>query len=521
MIDLAAIQDTAAFDVSALRWDADALTERAWGGDPTVWSEEPIPELADRLGWLRLPNEMEAEVHGFLKLGESAVEEGITDVVLCGMGGSSLAPEVFARTCARSIGYPELHVLDSTHPEAVAALTEIATSGRTWFVISSKSGTTIETNALMEHFLATAGESSRFIAITDSGTSLAERARAEGFRKTFTAPSDVGGRFSALSPFGLAPAALTGVDPGPLIESASDLASRRDHRARHDPAVGLGLAWAGHAREGRDKLTFLTSPGLEHFSIWLEQLVAESLGKNGVGIVPVAGESTPVSDGEDRVFVTYRLEGETAPGRPSGAPGVEIPLSSPHQLGAEMLRAEMATAAAGQALGVNPFDQPDVEHAKRRARAALESPHHPAEDAVMLGGGEGSAAVEQLVGSLRPGDYLAIHAYLAPSVEVDAAVSAFRKRVTEATGCATTFGYGPRFLHSTGQLHKGGPPKIKVLQLVDRPQVDVPIEALGITFGRLVAAQAAGDRSALEERRRAVTVIDVTETDVAILGSSL
>ncbi len=519
MIDLTSIRDTAGFDVAALRWDADALTQRAWDGDPTVWSEEPIPELADRLGWLRLHSDMEAEVGGFLRLGESAAEEGVTDVVLCGMGGSSLAPEVFARTCPRS--GPRLHVLDSTHPEAVAKVTEIAASGPTWFVVSSKSGTTIETNAFMEHFLALTEDPSRFIVITDRGTSLAERARAEGFRKLLTAPSDVGGRFSALSPFGLAPAALVGVDPRPLIESASSLARSRDHRARHDPAVGMGLAWAGQAREGRDKLTLLTSKGLEHFPIWLEQLVAESLGKNGVGIVPITGESTPVIDGEDRVYVTYRLEGEIAPDRPSGAPGVDIVLSSPSQLGAEMLRAEMATAAAGQILGVNPFDQPDVELAKRRARAALGSPHPPAEDAKLLDSAEGEAAVEGLVGSLRPGDYLAIHAYLAPAPAVEAAISAFRKRVTEATRCATTFGYGPRFLHSTGQLHKGGPPKIKVLQLVDRPHVDIPVEALGITFGRLVAAQAAGDRSALEERGRPVTVIDVTNTDPAILGSSL
>lgn len=282
----------AGFDTAAIRWDAEAYPERLWAGDPTVWSEDPIPELADRLGWLKLHETMPARVPEMTAIAQSLVDDGVLDVVVSGMGGSSLAPDVFAHVIGSAATYPKVTVLDSTHPAAVETVASAIDIERAAFVVSSKSGTTLETLSFFRYFWErTGGDGSRFIAITDPGTPLAELGAERGFRAVVLAPPDVGGRYSALTPFGLLPVALMGIDPRALLERAAAFASDAAGRpAAEDPAIALGLAWAAHAMNGHDKLTFRTSPGLAAFPAWLEQLVAESLGKDGKGIVPIAGE---------------------------------------------------------------------------------------------------------------------------------------------------------------------------------------------------------------------------------------
>ncbi len=495
------------------RWHRRRLVHRIWEGDPTVWAHLPTLEIANRLGWLRLHETMRprlVELEQVAELGDDA-----SDVVLAGMGGSSLAPEVFAAVLGPIPDRPRLSALDSTHPAAVRSLLERIDPDRTVFVISSKSGTTTETLSLFRTFWnLTGGRGDRFVAVTDPDTPLADLAAERRFAATVAAPPDVGGRYSALTPFGLVPAALVGIDPAALLDRAADLAAR----ARRHPAeatVDLGARWGLLATAGRDKLTFLTSESLGAFPAWLEQLVAESLGKDGTGIVPVAGERprTPDEYGRDRQFVSYRLEGEPDPvptGLTDGHPLVEVVLDDRYELAAEMLRAELATAAAGEILGVHPFDQPDVEAAKRLAREAMSGGLDPSDlPTLRVGHDDLDAAVGKLVDPAPPGSYIAIQAYLAPSPDTDAALAELREALGARTGFATTLGYGPRFLHSTGQLHKGGPPTGLFLQIVDEPGVDLAVPETDFSFGELIAAQAAGDFRALVERGRNVLRVDV------------
>lgn len=514
----------AGFDTAAIRWDAEAYPERLWSGDPTVWSEEVVPELADRLGWLDLHHTMEAEVEHIEALATGLVDDGVLDVVVCGMGGSSLAPDVFSRVLASGDTYPQVSVLDSTHPDAVEEQARMIDLERSAFVISSKSGTTLETLSFFRYFWErTGGDGSRFIAITDPGTPLAEMAEERGFRATVLAPPDVGGRYSALTPFGLVPAAIMGVDLRALLGRAATFADYVSGRpAAEDSAIALGLAWAAHAANGHDKLTFRTSPGLASFPGWLEQLIAESLGKDGKGIVPIAGEPALSTYQFDRVFVDYVLAGETLEPAPDDLPSVRFEVKDGLDLAAEMLRAEVATAAAGEVLGVHPFDQPDVERAKQLARRAMEEEAddeavHP----VPTGDDVFRVRLERFLDQMRPGDYVALQAYLAPDPDVDATAARFRQIVGERYETATTFGYGPRFLHSTGQLHKGGPNTGLFIQLVDRPDPDVSVPETDYTFGRLIAAQAAGDYAALREADRRVLRVDVTDGGIEGLVEAL
>ncbi|HSJ36015.1 MAG TPA: glucose-6-phosphate isomerase [Acidimicrobiia bacterium] len=514
----------AGFDTAALRWDAEAYPQRLWDGDPTVFSDDEVPELADRLGWLSLHDSMQERVPELAGLAESLVSDGILDVVVCGMGGSSLAPDVFSQVLGSRPSYPSVTVLDSTHPRAVTNVARAIDPERSAFVISSKSGTTLETLSFFRYFWEmTGGDGSRFIAVTDPGTSLAEMGNDRGFRAVIEAPSDVGGRYSALTPFGLVPAAIMGVDLEALLGSAQRLAADvRGNGAAEDPAIAMGLAWAAHALNGHDKLTLRTSPGLTSFPGWIEQLVAESLGKNGRGIVPIAGEPPFDTYSYDRVFVDYVLAGEELAPAPEDFPSVRFELGDGYDLAAEMLRAEVATAAAGEVLGVHPFNQPDVERAKQLTRAAMSG--EGADDVVApvpVAGDTFRVRLERFLDQIRPGDYLSLQAYLAPAPDVDAAAGRFRRLVGERHQCATTFGYGPRFLHSTGQLHKGGPPTGVFVQVVGRSEEAVAVPETDYAFNHVIAAQADGDYAALREADRRVLRVDVTDGGMEALLEAL
>lgn len=514
----------AGFDAAGLRWDAEAYPERLWAGDPTVWSEDPIPELADRLGWLDLHRTMRSGSVELIRLAEGLVEDGILDVVVCGMGGSSLAPDVFSRVIGSRPSFPKVAVLDSTHPAAVASTLAAIDMERSAFVISSKSGTTLETLSFFRFLWErTGGDGSRFIAVTDPGTPLQELAEERGFRSVVLAPPDVGGRYSALTPFGLVPAAIMGIDTGELLDRAGALAEHAaGRRAADDPAIAMGLAWSAHAANGHDKLTFRTSPALASFPAWLEQLIAESLGKAGKGLVPVADEPALATYAYDRVFVEYVLGGESLEEPPEDMPSVRFHLPDELTLAVEMLRAEVATAAAGVELGVNPFDQPDVEGAKQLARKAM-SGDGGAETTppVPVEGDTFPVRLERFLSGVRPGDYVALQAYLAPHPEVEAAAARFRQLVGNRFECATTFGYGPRFLHSTGQLHKGGPNTGLFIQVVDRGGDGMAVPETDYTFRRLISAQADGDYAALREADRRVLRVDVTGGGVPALVEAL
>lgn len=504
-------------------WNTADAVRRLWAADPTVWSDDPeTPELADRLGWLRLHETMRSEIGGIREAAE-ATKRDSDHIVLCGMGGSSLAPEVFARSFGHSDGWPQLIVADSTHPDAVRSIRDRIDPARTTFVVSSKSGSTLETLSLFRYFYAEAGEDGgRFVAVTDPGTSLAALGADRGFRFVFETIPDVGGRFSALTHFGLVPAAFIGVDIEALLDTAAELADHAAENVRDDPAVGLGIALGELARQGRDKLTFLTSPSLASLPSWMEQLIAESLGKDGTGIVPVADEPArgPSAYDDDRVFLAFVLAGEERPNLDAlirvGQPVLGFELPEKSSLGYEMLRAEVVTAAAGAVLGVHPFDQPNVEAAKRLATKAMNGDL----DLGTVPTVEGAEAAETLTGFLDDlvrGDYVGIHAYLAPGDARWERLQELRKAIGARTGLATTLGWGPRFLHSTGQLHKGGPNSGAFIQLVDRPSAPLTVPESGHEFGAIISAQAAGDHQALTEAARRVIRLDLgTDADSII-----
>lgn len=497
-------------------WRREGFVDRLLARDPRLWSEEPLRELADRLGWVDLAGRMQVEVEALETFAEEIAGDDVERVLLLGMGGSSLAPEVFQRVLGATArpDSPPLTVLDSTHPDAVRRALAEHPPESTLYVVSSKSGTTVETLSLYRAFWHAAARvpfpGRRFVAVTDPGTPLETLARERDFRRVFPGDPEVGGRFSALSCFGLAPAAIAGLDVGSLLAGAAavDL----------DEALLLGAGLGELALGGCDKLTLETDEALAAFPAWLEQLVAESTGKQGKGIVPVAGERAREAGeyGTDRFFAAFGVEREPDPDRAatleaSGRPVVASILSGPEALGAEMLRWETATAAACAVLGVNPFDQPDVEAAKRLAREALagESEGSAAEAPRPIAAE--AAALEELVCDWLPaapeGRYVCLQAFLDPSPQRGALLDELRVRLG-ARGWTTTAGFGPRYLHSTGQLHKGGPEGGWYVQLTDRPE-DLPIGEGEETFGRLIAAQAAGDAAALSEAGRPVLRLEL------------
>ncbi|HEU5002058.1 MAG TPA: glucose-6-phosphate isomerase [Actinomycetota bacterium] len=494
------------------RMDAEQVTARIWRYDHTVWKPDPT-EIANRLGWLTLPTAMRGQVGELQAFARQAAADGFTHALLLGMGGSSLAPEMFARTFGSAAGALDLTVLDTTHPAAIRAVEDALDLSATLFIVASKSGGTLETRSQMEHFWARLGATptigDRFVAITDPGTSLDQLATDRGFRAVFRNPTDLGGRYSALSLFGLVPAALIGADLEALLGSAGAMAGELagDRAAAENPGAWLGAVMGEAARAGRDKLTFVLPAAIDTFGDWVEQLVAESTGKEGKGIVPVPGETLgdPSVYGSDRLFVALGDHPALEPLQAAGHPVVRLEAGSPERLGAEILRFEFATAVAGYVLGINAFDQPNVEEAKQATRDILAAGGAAAAGQV----DPGSVAKE---GQTGPGDYLGIQAYLQRTPERAAGLQATRLALRDQRHVATTVGFGPRFLHSTGQLHKGGPDTGVFLQVVeDTHAVDLPIPGQPYSFGDLIAAQALGDLQALRARGRRVVRLSPDE----------
>lgn len=521
---LGPIEDAVAARLS--RWEEEGLARRIWAKDPTVWAETDLPELTDRLGWLTLPDEMARSVVELNDFATDVRGDGFRHVVLLGMGGSSLAPDVYQSTFGSADGYPELIVLDSTHPAAVANVEQRIALDATLFLVASKSGTTLETLSFMRYFWDRIGEAGlsageRFVALTDPGSALESLAADRGFRRVFTTPPEVGGRYSALTSFGLLPAALIGADLPKLLSSAAAAAVACRSVGADNPGLALGAAWGEAALAGRDKLTLVVSPGLAAFPAWLEQLIAESTGKDGTGIVPVADEGLVEAAGyrDDRIFLAYLLAGDATYAEQldalavAGHPVLRIRLSTPEDLGGAMFLAEMATAAAGSALGIHPFNQPDVQLAKELARKAMDGE---------LGGGGAIPAVAPTDASAlgtwletRPADgYIGITAYLPMEATMAESLQQSRRALQRLTGAATTVGFGPRFLHSTGQLHKGGPPAL-FLQIVDEPTPKLVVPESGFTFGELISGQAEGDYRALQDRGQPVIRVAVGDDATA------
>jgi glucose-6-phosphate isomerase len=530
-----------------------AIAARAAAGlfrrDPSVWSGDAgvQAKIAERLGWLASPSLMAEAVPRLQAFADGVVRDGFAHVVLLGMGGSSLAPEVLRAILGVQPGRPAFHMIDSTDPAAVAA---VATPPeRTLFVLASKSGTTIEPNALAAHFrvaLERAGATrwaDHFVAITDPATALAERARADGFRETFLNPADIGGRYSALSYFGLVPAALMGQDVGALAGWGSAMMAASDPgfgEIDTNPAVGLGLAMGAGARRGRDKLTLIVPPALEPFGLWVEQLVAESTGKRGTGIVPIAGEppAAPAAYGGDRLFVCVRMsdadDAQARELRAAGAPVAAIDLPDPAALGAEFARWEIATAVAAAILGVNPFDEPNVQQAKDATRVLLDryqadgrlptpSAGRANADGVTLtlsAAASNAVAVnspDAVLTLLKEGDYFALLAYLGPDDALAGVLASFRNAVRDRTRNATMFGYGPRYLHSTGQLHKGGGDSGVFVLVTATPRQDLPIPGEPFSFGTLELAQAVGDFQSLDAAGRRALHLHLPAPDADVL----
>jgi glucose-6-phosphate isomerase len=522
-------------DVSAAEQSAKGL----WQRQPSAWSnsQEVQRKIANRLGWLDSPALMARSIERLHSFAAGIRRDGFTDVVLLGMGGSSLAPEVLRSIVGVSSGWPRFHMLDSTDPDGVRA---VATPPRhTLYVLASKSGGTIEPNMLAAHFRRTLEQAGvtrwadHFVAITDEGTALAKRAREEHFRDVFINPSDIGGRYSALSFFGMVPSALMGQDVAAIVAWGQEMLSASDPSAGDligNPAAALGLFIGSAARSGRDKLTLLMPAELEPFGLWTEQLVAESTGKHGVGVVPIAGE--PMGDAasyaHDRAFVWIARNGDNARDdsvvrrlETAGHPVATIEWAEPLSIGAEFVRWEVATAIAGALLEINPFDEPNVQQAKDatadllgkyKANGALP---RSAPDLTLPGGVTLTASskarealagrpANQLLGLLADGDYFALLAYLPAGSDLLADLAALRRDVRNNARVATTLGVGPRYLHSTGQLHKGGRATGVFLLVTSAPQADLDIPGESFTFGTLEQAQALGDFASLDAAGRRV-----------------
>jgi RpiB/LacA/LacB family sugar-phosphate isomerase len=521
---------------------------RLWIKDPTLWSGDG-DAIRNRLGWLTTPTIMREHVEDLRGFADEIRRLQYTHVVLLGMGGSSLAPQVFNHTFGSKMGFPDLLVLDSTDPGALRRTLDRINLGRTLFVVATKSGTTIETMSLYAFFRAQVEGGKppkpgmQFVAITDPGTPLEKLADEAAFRRTFLNPATIGGRYSALSFFGLVPAALIGVDVKGVVERAEAMleACGREAAGPDNPGVRLGAALAAFARAGRDKVTLVFSDKIKPLGAWIEQLLAESLGKNGKGVVPVDGEplGAPSVYGDDRIFVAVVVKGDTAHDAAlaklaaEGHPVVRLELDNLLDLGAEFFRWEVATAAAGAVLEVDPFDEPNVASAKEKTSELLDlwrktrrlSEWKPVAEAdgliLMTGGGDPvdslAAGLWEHLARAEAGDYLAIQAYLTPIKETAERLQELRVLLRDRLRVATTVAYGPRYLHSTGQLHKGGPPTGLFLQITADDSEDIAIPAAGYGFSTLKAAQALGDLQALSEAGRRVARVHLKGKQIAQL----
>ena len=519
-----------AYGVAVERARTEEWATRLFDHDVTLWSTDPEvgAAIAQRLGWLSAPVGFEDNVPALEGFGDGMVDAGFTTAVVAGMGGSSLAPDVLRRTFGTTEGYLDLRVLDSTDPAAVGAAFGDLDPLKTLVIIASKSGTTTEPNAFLEYFWDLAHKAldtihhhvyqtpgGLIVAITDPGPSLEAIPHHDQFREVFLNPPDIGGRYSALTYVGLVPASLIGLDLDALLASAiAMLGACREPDAARNPGVSLGIAMGTLAKAGRDKLTFLADDEIAAFGAWAEQLIAESTGKHGLGIVPVDLEplGAPVAYGGDRVIVRLSVADGTDGGRDAlanaleaaGHPVIRIALADPIDLGGEFVRWEVATAIAGAVLGIDPFDQPDVEQAKQKTRDALaragrgepmfEGPVHDPTDPAIAG------ALAAHLARRAPNAYLALQAFIASTPARDEALTRIRAVLRDGTRNATTAGYGPRFLHSTGQLHKGGAPIGWFLQLTADHPDDRKIPGWPYTFGQLIDGQAAGDIGALDGR---------------------
>lgn len=513
---------------------ASRAVERLWTKDHELWKPEPT-EIVDRLGWLTVIDEMQEQAGPLMSFAKSVRDRGIRDVVLLGMGGSSLGPEVLRASFGPAPRYPKLWVLDSTIPGLVRRVTKAIDPARTLFIVASKSGGTIEVMSLLAHFWELVRRSSgnlvgdQFIAITDPKTGLEKLAAERQFWRLFTNPPDIGGRYSVLSYFGLVPASLMGIDITKLLARAADMV----HRCRlqtpieENPGADLGATMAALARAGRDKVTMMTSPRITSFGLWAEQLLAESTGKEGTGLVPVAEEPVVAASayGQDRLFVYLRLAGDqnrkldqqVASLARQGHPVVTLKLHDRYDLGGEFFRWEYATAIAGHLLGIHPFDQPNVQESKDNTSRVL--------GRLQTTGGlpkptlaTAAQAATQLKRLCRSGTYVAILAYATPSDKLERALRSLRRALISHYHVTTTAGYGPRYLHSTGQLHKGGPGSGVFLQLVEQMQPDLAIPGKPFTFGTLAHAQAAGDIEALRSHHREAIAVSLGKNPIATLN---
>jgi len=502
---------------------AHRAVERLWAEDHTLWNPSPV-EIRDRMGWLHLPSTMAERAEEFRRFAEEVRESGLREALLLGMGGSSLAPETFAGLlgCEKE-GMP-LHVLDSTHPAAVEAAWERQDPSRTLLIVSTKTGTTVETLSLFRLFyrrltLSVGADRARrqCVAITDPGSPLASEAGRLRLLRLFLGDPTVGGRYAALSPFGLLPAALIGIDLQALVRSAGAMADACRAPAQTNPAAQLAAALAAAAWAGRDKLTLTTSTSTESLAPWIEQLVAESTGKDGRGILPVLGEplGPPSAYGSDRVFLELRLAEESpdpqlAPLEGAGQPSVSVVLGSAGEVGGAFFLWECATALLAHLMGVHPFNQPNVDSAKDLARREVEDYCRTGRVDEVVPEPLLAEDVAAFVDEGRAGDYVALQVFLPPEERTREALGALRQAIRGRTCFATSQGYGPRYLHSVGQLHKGDRGNGRFIQLLSPSGPDVLIpddlesEGSTLSFGALIAAQAAGDRRALRAAGRPV-----------------
>jgi transaldolase/glucose-6-phosphate isomerase len=496
------------------------VARRIWRKDDTLWGPAGQPEVANRLGWLTILDTMSEDLTDLQAFADEVRDEGTTDVVLLGMGGSSLAPEVIRRSYGAQDGRPRLHVLDSTDAGAIRSVEAAIDLDHALFLVSTKSGGTIETLSLFKHFWSRRSDGNAFVAITDHGSGLEDLAREHGFRRTFLNDPDIGGRYSALSFFGLVPAALMGANVADLLDAAGVAEQNCQSFESGDLSSGLwlGIAWGELAAAGHDKLTYVIDPPLQSFGLWVEQLIAESTGKHGKGIVPVVDEPVgpPEVYGDDRIFLHLRhgaepdeaTDSKVAALRDAGHPLIVRDIDGPNDLGRIFYFAEFAIATVGWVLGINPFDQPNVQEAKdNTARVLAEGTgDHP--DAT-------DDDLRALLDDAAAPNYVAVMGYVEPSDDFDAAVAELRQTIRDARKVATTFGYGPRFLHSTGQLHKGGPAEGRFLQLVhdSEPDVEIPGESYGFT--RLKHAQAIGDLETLRGHGLPAQRVTLTGDDPA------
>jgi len=551
-------------DEALQEMEAAGFAERLWQRDAGLWKTDEAGKeiIANALGWLTLDSVMAGRAQEMASLADEVRREGFDRVVLLGMGGSSLAPLVLAETFGAAAGYPKLDVLDSTDPVAIERVERPLDPDKTLFIVSSKSGSTIEPISLFEYFhdmlgvLIKGQVGAHFVAITDAGSSLEALSRERGFRRLFLNPPDVGGRYSALSYFGLVPASLAGIDVSRLLDEAGVVSGAigPDTAIRENPALVLGATLGALARVGRDKVTFLLSGEVESFGLWIEQLIAESTGKQGRGLVPITGEPgrDAAAYGADRVFISIETgDGEAGLDDRLNAlaeashPVIRFGLKDVYGLGGQFLLWEAATAAAGFLLGINPFDQPDVESAKRLARARLNRGGErdggaaapgseikaewgamrigdPTIERMREAGYDGNdihRAVAAFLSLVKDGSYIGLLAYYDPEDEgAGAVLASIRAALGASTGAATQFGFGPRYLHSTGQLHKGGPDSgvFIIFTHVSRAELKVPGSEFG--FAELESAQARGDVDALEAAGRPVLHLEMKDASAETLA---